>query len=175
MRTRLLAGAGAAIDLLAQVANVVAALVLMGMTGLIVLEIVLRNVFLTSTHLAEEFVGYGLSAVVFLALASALSEGSLIRVDLVVERLPSRARRIAEILIVLASLSAMLFLLRFVAATLERYWRTGAVSWTMAEVPLWIPQAVVLSGIVLFCLQLLAYLVRLLAGGQLVRTRQRVE
>ena len=47
----------------------------------------------------------------------------------------------------------------------QRSWARNQVSETMAEVPLWIPYGVVLLGLALFCVQLLAYLLRLVAGG----------
>jgi TRAP-type C4-dicarboxylate transport system permease small subunit len=160
---------------LAWLANLVAALVLVGMTALILTEIALRNLFLLSTHMTEEFVAYGLMAVVLLAAASALREGGLIRVDLVVDRLNPRARRWLEMVHAAVALAAILFLFRHAGATFQRRWRTGTVSWSPAEVPLWIPQGIALVGLAIFALALAVYLLRLMAGGPVLAPSQRIE
>lgn len=172
---RLHAVLDAVVERLALAAAAIAALVLMAMAGLIVVEIVLRSAFATSTHITEEFVAYGMASVVFLAFAHALREGAIIRVDLVIVRLPPRVRTLTEIVTVVVALATMLFLARFVWASFARYWRTGAISWSSAEVPLWIPQLVVFVGIAIFCLQLVAYLLRLLSGGPPLQDKASVE
>ena len=142
--------------------------VMIAMVVHIMVEIILRSFFATSTHVAEEFVGYGLAAVVYLALGHSLNQGGLIRVDLVLIRLPTRARRLIEVAIILASFAAMLFVTYFVGRSVLQHYKRGTVSWTIAEVPFWIPEAIVLLGIVLFLLQLVAYLLRILSGGPIV-------
>lgn len=164
-----------AVERLALAAAAFAALILMAMVGLIVVEIVLRSAFATSTHVTEEFVAYGMASVVFLAFAHALRAGALIRVDLVIVRLPHRVRIATEIATVITALATVLFLARFVWASFARYWRTGAVSWSSAEVPLWIPQLVVFVGIAIFGLQLVVYLLRLLTGGAPLQDKASVE
>ena len=156
---------------LSRVAAYVAIFVMVGMLAHILLEIVLRSFFATSTHVAEEFVGYGLAALVYLGLAHTLNEGGLIRVDLVLLRLPRAARRVAEIGIILVSFAAMLFVTYFVARSVVRNYQLGTVSWTIAEVPFWIPEGVVLLGMVLFMLALVAYFFRILAGARIVDER----
>ena len=145
-----------------------AILVMIAMVVHIMVEIILRSFFATSTHVAEEFVGYGLAAVVYLSLGHALNTGGLIRVDLVLGRLPARVRRHIEIAIILASFAAILFVTYFVGRSVLRHYERGTVSWTIAEVPFWIPEGIVLLGIALFLLQLVAYLLRILAGGPIV-------
>lgn len=140
--------------------------ILAAMLVLILAEIMLRTLFATSTQMAEEFVGFGLAAVIFLALGSSLDEGRLIRVDLVLSRLSPRWRRGTEIAIVLVALSMTLFIQLYVYRSLARFWTSGAVSWSPAALPLWIPQAVYFAGLWIFTLQLVAYLARLLTGAR---------
>src|SRR3546814_4061315 len=77
----------------------VAVAVMIGITCLILLEIFLRSFLAMSTHIAHEFVGYGLGAIVFLGLGHCLIQGGLIRVDLLVGLLPPGLRRTFEITI----------------------------------------------------------------------------
>lgn len=146
----------------------VAIAVMSAMVVHIMVEIILRSFFATSTHVAEEFVGYGLATVVYLALGHSLNQGGLIRVDLVFSRLPTRVRRLTEITIILVTSTAMLFVTYFVGRSVLKHYERGTVSWTIAEVPFWIPEGIVLLGICLFLLQLIAYLLRILAGGDIV-------
>ena len=150
----------------------IAVAVMSAMVVHIMVEIVLRSFFATSTHVAEEFVGYGLAAVVYLALAHSLNQGGLIRVDLVFSRLPTRVRRLSEITIILVAFAAMLFVTYFVGRSVLKHYERGTVSWTIAEVPFWIPEGIVLLGIGLFLLQLVAYLLRMLAGGDIVDDKE---
>jgi len=160
------------IGAIAFLATLAAGVILVGMTGLIITEIFLRNVLQTSTGYSEEFVSYGLASIIFLAFAAAMREGSLIRVDLVISRLPTGARWGTEIALVTVTLCTMLFLTWFIWGSLARYWKTGAVSWSVAAIPLWIPHSVALFGIAIFCAALLVYLLRLILGEDVMRENQ---
>lgn len=144
----------------------VSAAILVAMVAHIILEIVLRGFFRTSTFVLDEYVGYGVAAMTFLSLAYAFEEGSLIRVNLVLVRLRGRLRRIVECFCVVATLGVTVFVATFFWRSVKRNWDRGAVSESMAETPLWIPEALVFAGLALFAVQLLAYLLRLLGGGQ---------
>jgi len=89
-----------------RMAAYVAAMVMAGMTLVVLLEIVVRTFFATTTAVAEELVGFGLASLVFLALAHTMDRGALIRVDLLLIRLPDGARRVVELLCIVTSLAA---------------------------------------------------------------------
>jgi TRAP-type C4-dicarboxylate transport system permease small subunit len=157
----------AAVLALARAAAVLSAAILVAMVGHVLVEIVLRSFFDSSTFVLDEFVGYGVAAMTFLTLAYALEDGALIRVRIVLARTGAgRARRGLELFCVAATLAMSVFLTAYVYRSVARNWERGAVSQTIAEVPLWIPEGLVLLGLVLFSVQLLAYLVRLLAGAR---------
>jgi TRAP-type C4-dicarboxylate transport system permease small subunit len=151
----------AAVWHLSRGAAVVSAALLALMVLHILLEITLRSFFATSTFVLDEFVGYGVAAMTFLALGYALEEGSLIRVQLVLTRSPAPVRRGLEILGASLTLALSLFLIAYFWKSVSRNWSRGAVSQSIAEVPLWIPEGLVLFGILLFALQLFAHLLRL--------------
>lgn len=130
----------------------------------ILLEIVLRSVFSTSTFVLDEFVGYGVAASTFLALGYALEHGSLIRVGLLVGRLDGKTKRAVEAFCALSTLWITSLLICFMGVTAQRSWTRGRVSSSIAEVPMWIPETVVLVGLAVFWVQLLAYLLRQFTG-----------
>lgn len=151
---------------LSKLAGQAAAVILVGMVIHIIFEIILRSFFHTSTFVLDEYVGYGIAAMTYLSLAYAFEEGSLIRVNLLLIRLHGRARRIVEYFCIVATLGITVFIAAFFWRSVKRNWDRGAVSESMAETPLWIPEALVLIGVVLFAIQLFAYLIRLLGGEE---------
>ncbi len=165
----------AAVFALSKLAAVLSAVLLVAMVAHIVIEIVLRSFFSTSTFVLDEFVGYGVAAMTFLSLAYALEEGSLIRVNVVLSRLRGRARRGVEIVSVLATLGLTCFVAYYFWRDLSRNFTRGAVSESIAEVPLWIPQALVFAGLALFAIQLFAYFLRLASGGKAIAAKETLE
>ena len=142
------------------------AVILVGMVVHIIFEIILRSFFDTSTFVLDEYVGYGVAAMTYLSLAYAFEEGSLIRVNILLIRLHGWPRRIVEYFCIVATLGITVFIAAFFWRSVKRNWDRGAVSESMAETPLWIPEALVFIGVVLFAIQLFAYFVRLLGGEQ---------
>ncbi len=140
----------------------VAVFVLLAMTTLILTEIVLRTGYSKSTHMLDELVGYGIAAMSFLALGHALETGSLIRMNLLLVRLDanSRLRLVLELLSTLFGLIAIGVAIFFFARNVLRSYERGYVSETVAEVPLWMPEGVLLVGLVVFWFQLLSYAIR---------------
>lgn len=144
-------------------AAVVSAVLLVLMVVHILVEIVLRSFFASSTFVLDEFVGYGVAAMTFLSLGYALEAGALIRVQLVLTRSAAPVRRSLEIVGAGLTLALSLFLVAHFWTSVSRNWSRGAVSQSIAEVPLWIPEGLVLLGLTLFALQMLAHLLRLLS------------
>jgi TRAP-type C4-dicarboxylate transport system permease small subunit len=142
---------------------------------LILTEIVLRSFFGTSTQIVEEYVGYGLGAMIFLGLGQALRKGALVRVDLVVGRLGAMARRRVEIVLCLVTMAAMGFVMHFLFVSVQRNFERGTISMTRAATPIWIPEAIILSGMAIFSLALAVYLLKLIAGAPPVEESGRVE
>jgi TRAP-type C4-dicarboxylate transport system permease small subunit len=161
----------AAVFQLSRLAAWAAGLVLVAMTAHIMYEIVLRVVFSTSTFILDEIVGYGVAACTFLALGYALEVGGLIRVNLLLKALGDGglARRAVEAAAILLTLAVIGFQVGYFWKSVARNWDRGAVSETVAEVPLWIPEGVMMVGLAVFWLQLVVYLLRVLAGLPLIR------
>ena len=143
-----------------------AVLILLGMTALILTEVVLRTFFAASTHAADELVGYGIAGLGFLALGHALDRNALIRMNLVISHLrpDGTARRAVEVVCTLMGIFSCSIAFIFFARNVIRNYERGYVSETVAQVPLWLPELFVAIGLAIFVLQLVSYLVRTLAG-----------
>jgi TRAP-type C4-dicarboxylate transport system permease small subunit len=149
---------------LSRIAAGLACLVVILMVLLILYEIVLRTFFASSTYVLDEFAGYGVAAVTFLALGYSFEHGSMIRVGLLVGRLTGKARRALEVFCALATLWVTSLLVWYLGLAVRRSWTRGEVGNSIAEVPQWIPEGLVLLGLGVFWLQLFAYLIRQITG-----------
>ena len=150
----------------------VAGVILCLMTLHILLEIVLRAFFDASTFIMDEMVGYGVAAITFIGLGHALDFGALIRVNLLLTRLDENgmARRAVEVACILATEFIVCVAIWYFAKTVIRNYERGYLSQTISEIPSWIPEAWVLVGLVIFALQMLAYLLRVLSGQKLAES-----
>lgn len=111
-----------------------------------------------------DFTGFFLAAASFLALAHTLREGGHIRVSLVVQNLPARARRWFEIWSVAMAGAVTVFFTVYTAFLSRESFLYNDLSSGMVAVPIWIPQAAMLLGLVVLSIALIDELVGLLAG-----------
>ena len=141
-----------------------AMLAVLAMALHILLEILLRGVFQTSTFVLDEFVGYEVAAMTFLGLGSALDNRVLLRLNLLLIRLKGKARATVEIVNATVTFVIFGFLLVFLVRLAVRNHGRGTTSISVLEVPVWIPQAVIIVGIGVFCLQLTGLVARALTA-----------
>lgn len=156
---------------LSLVGAIVAAAVFVGMTLLIVLDVVLRNTVGSSTLIATEFSGYALATMTYLSLAFTFREGAHIRISFLQDRLPLRVRRPLEVLTVAfvaaGTAMAILFVWRMVVTSFQR----GTIAYTVARTPLYVPQSMILIGLALLLVQLVAYGVSVAITGEVMDTK----
>ncbi len=138
-----------------------AMLLVVYMLGHILLEIGLR-LFGRSTFILDEYIGYSVAAMTFLGLPYALEKDGLIRVALVLERLPRAWRWPLELFASVSALLAFGWLARYWTLAVQRSQARGIVSETLAQTPLWIPQGAVLVGLYLLCFVLIVRSLRIL-------------
>lgn len=143
---------------------VVAAAALIFMVLIIALEITLRGVFSTSTFVMDEFVGYGVSVCVIWSLGYVLENSRLIRVNLLLPHLKPKAQDLLTAVSAFVTSAATIALITVFWARATRAYSRGTVSSSLAEVPTWIPETLMLIGLSIFALQLFAYGLRHLTG-----------
>jgi TRAP-type C4-dicarboxylate transport system permease small subunit len=148
-------------------AAIIAGGILVSMVGFILFEIILRNAFSASTYVLDEFVGYGVAIMTFLSFSIALRHGTFIRVNLLIGNMSPRIRGWSEIVFCLLGTGMFGFIGLFLARTVYRNFTRGVTSNSIAEVPLWMPQILMLLGVVLLILQFLALTVRYFQGHEI--------
>ncbi|MEP0074022.1 MAG: TRAP transporter small permease [Marinomonas sp.] len=131
----------------------------------ILLEIVLRQ-FGTSTYILDEFVGYAIATTTFLGLGYSLERNGLIKVNILSDRVAEKYHWLLELFIAFVSFMLFSWVSYYWYINVARSYKRNITSESIAETPLWIPEGMVLVGLVLLCMTLF---VRMLS---LVITRQ---
>lgn len=154
-----------------------AALTLVAIACIMLLEIVLRTVFHTSTFMAAELVGYGVAVMSFLALAHSFERGAQIRVGV----LPNLLRKFpcARVMLEVACCLFTLFIVGLAVGAFGynvlRQFERGYWSGTMSQMPQWVPQGLVLVGLALAFLQILAYLANVISTRRVMDSDNSVD
>jgi|SRR5918995_1404451 TRAP-type C4-dicarboxylate transport system permease small subunit len=136
--------------------------------GFITFDVIARRFFGFSSQSTTEVTGYALAFGISWALGHALVARAHVRIDIIIDRLPARARYPLHIL----SLAALAVFIGFIAfgayGLLDESLLFGATDISLLRTPLWIPQGLWAFGIAVFLLLILAMLVEglllLLAG-----------
>ena len=117
-----------------------------------------------------DFAGYLLAAATFLALAHTLRSGTHIRVNLVIQRLPAGARWTFELASLAIGAALGAFAVWFTVALTAESWHYGDKSTGIVAIPLWIPQSVMVAGLVLLTVASLDTLVESLRARGAILT-----
>jgi len=129
-------------------------LCLIGMTLLMLLEIVLRSVFNSTTENSDELVGYMLIGVSFLSLALCQSRGAFHRVEMVQMRLGPRGQAVSALIFDTLSFGYIALTTWYFVQFVMSSYRREAVASTPLATPLWIPETVMVVGAAMLLLVL---------------------
>ncbi|KNG92571.1 TRAP transporter small permease [Pseudaestuariivita atlantica] len=154
-----------ALDALYLAAGVMAALCLIAILGLIVLQMLARwtgEVFPG----APEYASYAMAAASFLAFANALNKGSHIRVSIVLNALSPGARRWLDAFCFAVGAAVMWYFVYYGYRFVYWSWKFKDVSQGQDRTLLWQPQSLMLAGAVILAIALTDNLVSLLFRGQ---------
>lgn len=152
------------IDRLSRLAAWLGAAFLTLIAILMLSEIVWRAGLGRSLGVTWELATYCMAAVMFLGAADTLRTGGHVRVGVLLETLPASAARMIDAVATAIALAVAGFVLFAVCDfVLDSYLR-GTRSFEPSRVLLWIPQSVMVVGIVLLVLQIAARLARVLTG-----------
>ena len=143
------------------------AMMILFMAGMILLEIVLRSFFGTSTYMSDELVAYAVAASGLLSLGYTFKTGGIIRVTLLLGGLKNypRLRALCELVCIVLTFGAVSLLVYYMYGNVERQFLRGYTSGTMSGMPQWIPTAGALSGLIIFLIQLFSYFLETLLKG----------
>ena len=162
------------LDILYGISGVIAALCLISILSLIVLQMLARwtgEVFPG----APNYAGYAMAAASFFAFANALGKGAHIRVSILLNAVPERMKWALDVWCFgLGALIAAYFTY-YAYKFVYWSWKFNDVSQGQDAAPLWIPQSVMVVGGALLTLALLDSFMHLLVRGENRVTREGVE
>lgn len=137
---------------LARLLALIAGYMLLGLTLAITGEVMLRTFFNFSLQGSDEFGGYTLAILAAFGFSYALLERAHTRVEILVERVPSRAQALLNLISNWCiALMGLFIAWRGWAALMESI-EYGSLSGTPLMTPLWRPQAIWVGGLVFFAI-----------------------
>lgn len=125
---------------------------------LVNVEVFGRSLFNVSTMIADEMSGYLNAAMIFLGLAYTLKERGFIRVEVVYNRVQGPTKTFIKWVIVLASLAYAGVILVYLWKHVLYSFQFKILALSVTETPLFIPQGIVLVGVLILVVQLVAFL-----------------
>jgi TRAP-type C4-dicarboxylate transport system permease small subunit len=125
------------------------------MSGIIVLEVILRTFFASTLYMTEEFSGYMVLAILALGVAYAREKNSLLTVDFLINMLSPEVRKKVDFVYGVVSLIFCILLDWYVIQLLMKSIERNIMAPTVFRTPLWIPQMLLPIGITLLCLVML--------------------
>jgi TRAP-type C4-dicarboxylate transport system permease small subunit len=114
---------------------------------------------------ADDIVAWLCAASAFFALGYTFRHGDLVRVSLLIDRLPKHARRGAEISCLLAALTVMAYIVWAAGSFVYESWRFAELAQGLIQIPIWIPQLSVPLGALILAVAVLDELLVVLRGG----------
>ncbi len=144
-----------------RVGALIAIALIVYMLAHILVEISLRF-FGHSTYILDEYIGYAVATMSFLGLPYVLEKGGLIRVSLLLERIPVNKRWPLEFFSSLLTAGCFVWLSTFWMQNVQRSYSRGVVSETLAETPIWIPEGAILIGMWLISMTLIVRALKIL-------------
>lgn len=153
-----------ALDFLYLASGVLAAVCLASIAVVMLLQAAMREVGLLLRG-ADDIVGWLCAASAFLALGYTFRHGELVRVGLLIERLPPAARRKTEIGALGGALLFVAYMLWAVVRFVYESWQFEEIAQGLIQIPIWIPQMSFVAGALIFFIAVLDEFVVLVSGG----------
>lgn len=142
--------------------SIIGGYVLLGLSFLIVFEVIARKLFDFSLQGVDEIGGYVVAITGTFGFAYALIERTHTRIDIVLDHVPSQLRNLLNVLAYGLVAAASVFMLRYAYEALNESILFGSLSPTPLQTIMWIPQSLWVAGLVWFSITALAILVHLL-------------
>lgn len=164
---RFLAGSERIVAGIGTTGAALSSIVLFLMVVFVFADIVLRALTGRSLDFVTVTVGYAVAAITFGSLAHALRRDELIRVSLLsaVLRRHPYLDRLLYCLVLVVTILIMGLASWYFGLSVARNWSRGVVSMTRTQIPMWIPEGLMLLGMLLFLAQALLHLLNTLVGN----------
>lgn len=153
------------LDRLYAASGAAAAICLAGIAAVMLLQAGMRSAGLLFRG-ADDIVAWLTAGSAFLALGFTFRHGDLVRVSLLIDRLPARARHRAEIACLAAALIVVSYITWASALFVFYSWQSDELAQGLIQIPIWIPQMSVVLGALVLAVAVLDEFVVVVRGGQ---------
>lgn len=141
---------------------------------IVTLDVLARKIFGVTMSGSDEISGYVFAASTTLAYSYCIIHRANIRIDAFYNFLPLWARGVLDIVGLALLLLFMGMLTRYSILVLQTSWEQNSLSLTTLSIPLWIPQAFWVAGLIMFIITaafLLIYAIAALVQGDTQRVK----
>ncbi len=113
---------------------------------------------------ADDFVSWCMAAMAFLGLAHTFRNGEMIRVGLLIDKLPANSRHWIEIVCLMIGIGFIGFFAWFACVLVRDSWRFHEMSQGVIAIPMWIPQLGYAAGLVILLIAFVDELIHVIRG-----------
>jgi len=114
---------------------------------------------------ADDFVSWCMAAMAFLGLAHTFRSGEMIRVGLLIDRLPERSRHWVELVCLIIGIGFIGFFALYAGQLIRDSWRFHEMSQGVISIPMWIPQIGYAAGLIILLIAFIDEFVHVLRGN----------
>ena len=114
---------------------------------------------------ADDFVSWSMAAMAFLGLAHTFRHGEMIRVGLLIDKLPDRTRYWFELACLVVGTGFVGFFAYYAVKMNYESWLFGDMSQGVIAIPMWIPQIGYATGLVILLIAFVDELIHVLFGN----------
>jgi TRAP-type C4-dicarboxylate transport system permease small subunit len=115
---------------------------------------------------ADDIVAWLCAASAFLALGHTFRRGELVRVGIVIDHLPPRARRPVGIGALFIALAFVVYMAYAVLRFVYESWAFKEVAQGLIQIPIWIPQMSFVLGVLVLLVAVLDEFIVMVGGGK---------
>ncbi|MCM3716513.1 TRAP transporter small permease [Alkalihalobacillus oceani] len=128
----------------------IASVTLLFMMIIIVGEIIARVLFSHSFQVVHELSAYLLVAIIFVGAAFSFQSGSFVRIEILREKYPHKIKKIIEMIFMAILLIYLAVLTYFISILTINSYTLGSSSTSVMRTPLYLPQSLMMFGMLLF-------------------------
>ena len=114
---------------------------------------------------ADDFVSWCMAAMAFLGLAHTFRNGEMIRVGLLIDKLPEKSRHWIELACLVIGIGFIAFFALYAIQLVRDSWRFHEMSQGVIAIPMWIPQIGYAPGLVILLIAFVDEFVHVLRGN----------
>ena len=113
----------------------------------------------------DDLVSWCMAAMAFLGLAHTFRSGEMIRVGLLIDKLPDKSRHTVEIVCLIVGIGFIGFFALYACQLIRDSWRFHEMSQGVISIPMWIPQIGYAAGLIILLIAFIDEFIHVVRGN----------